>query len=89
MSFSFLTAYIPIDEVYNTKVRRIGLEFCSPKVYLEIAAAEEEIDFGVVNLFMMMNCSVNNVKVSMHTPFYCNLHLSQICFYGSSWGFTN
>ena len=53
---------------------------------LEIAAAEEEIDFSVVNLFVMLDGLVHIVEVSMHTPFNSNLHLSLffVCLFQES-----
>jgi hypothetical protein len=43
-------------------------------VNLKVAAAEEEVDFGVVNLFDVLEGSVDVVEVTVHTTFYCNFH---------------
>lgn len=95
MSFSFLTAYRRVffcntkKAEPNKRKKKLTLEnklIFTEFYYLEIAAAEEEIDFSVVNLFMVLNRLVHIVEVSMHAPFNSNLHhsLSELNFSCSS-----
>ena len=48
--------------------------FRDRELYLEIAAAEEEVDLGVLGFFKILEGFVDIVEVAMHAPFHCYLH---------------
>lgn len=43
-------------------------------MYLKVAATEKEVDFGVVNGFVVLESFVDVVEIAMHTTFHCYFH---------------
>ena len=46
--------------------------------YLKIATTEEEVDFGFVKTFVVLEGSVDVLEVAMHATFDCYFHGGQL-----------
>ena len=79
LSISILNQSYEVEAKFTSNKEQAGhpevavVHFTFDKAYLEISAANEQIDFAALHLLQVLQSAVNVVQLSMAAPLNCNL----------------